>query len=84
MVEICVGRTVLVVMEDGIEGNGPEDVKLIKSIEKINAKPSSSSPTTAFNVHRSCKASAACTTTPAHYPATFNRFDCLIQSPIMC
>lgn len=62
-----------------IETSGPS------SNVEPTAKPNSSTVSAkAFNVQRSCKMSAASTTIPAHSPATFNRFDCLIQSPIMC
>ncbi|WZZ77729.1 hypothetical protein YC2023_098301 [Brassica napus] len=63
---------------------GPESETMIWPTVKDDAKPSSSSSSffvTALNAQRSCKASATSTT---RHPATSNRFDYLIHSPIMC
>ena len=67
-----------------IESIGPETETMIWPTVKDDAKPSSSSSSfsvTTLNAQRSCKASATSTT---RHPATSNRFDCLIHSPIIC
>ncbi|WZZ01341.1 hypothetical protein YC2023_073669 [Brassica napus] len=65
-----------------LESIGPDTTKMLKPNTNEDVKPSSSSPSfsvTEQNAQRSCKASAMSTTRPAHYPATSNRFDCLIH-----
>lgn len=77
-----------------IARNGPDretlkpNVKPNTQIPEPNVKPGISSSSvvsaTTFNEQSTCKAAAGSATKTAHGPLTFNRFDCLIQSPIMC